>query len=246
MIVLRALFALALGTPLLALATDEPDTPRLGIAPYEAQYKASYSGFPIKAEHRLTRTGNSYEIQIKARNFLGKITEEELFHMDEQGAIVPDRYRNDRSVMGSTRKESMAVDHASDSILAHRKGRESQLDFEPGQLGPLSHQLELARDLRDGVEELNYAVIIRGSIRDYRYERRGEEDLETPMGTLRVLRLERIRDNSDRETELWLAPEFNYQPVLLRQKEDGSSYELTLQSFRFTGESAAVPGAEQQ
>ena len=214
MIVLRALFALALGTPLLALATDEPETPRPGIAPYEAQYKASYSGFPIKAEHRLTRTGNSYEIQIKARNFLGKITEEELFHMDEQGAIVPDRYRNDRSVMGSTRKESMAVDHASGSILAHRK--------------------------------LNYAVIIRGSIRDYRYERRGEEDLETPMGTLRVLRLERIRDNSDRETELWLAPEFNYQPVLLRQKEDGSSYELTLQSFRFTGESAAVPGAEQQ
>ncbi|MEQ9465685.1 MAG: DUF3108 domain-containing protein [Haliea sp.] len=246
MLASKALLILALGTPLLALASSEPDDiPRPAIATYEAQYEASYSGFPIKAEHRLTRSGNGYEIRIKARNFLGKITEEELFHIDGQGAIVPDSYRNDRSIMGTTRKESMAVDHATSSIRADRKGRQAQLDFEPGQLGPLSHQLELARDLQDGVEDLSYAVIIRGSVRDYRYERRGEEDLETPLGTLRVLRLERVRDNSDRETVLWLAPELNYQPVLLRQKEDGSSYELTLQSFRFTGESTATPDAGQ-
>ncbi len=245
MIAPKALLILALCTALPTLAAKVPGTPRPGIAAYEAEYKASYSGFPIKAEHRLTRIGNRYEIRIKARNFLGKITEEELFHMNEQGAIVPDSYRNDRSIMGTTRKESLVVDHSANSILASRKGRESQLDFEPGQLGPLSHQLELARDLQDGVEELSYAVIIRGGIRNYRYERRGEEDMQTPLGTLRVLRLQRVRDNSDRETVLWLAPALNYQPVLLRQEEDGSSYELTLQSFRFTGESAAALGAGQ-
>ena len=96
----------------------------------------------------------------------------------------------------------------------------------------------MARDLQEGAEELSYTVIIRSSIRDYRYQRLGEEDMETALGVLRVVKLERVRDNSDRETTLWLAPELNYQPVLLRQKEDGSTYELTLQSFRFTQENS--------
>jgi hypothetical protein len=233
----NALLLLALWAPLLALAGGEHATSNHSpIATYEAEYSARYSGFPIKAAHSLRQTGNGYALRITARNFLGKITEEELFHLDTQGAIVPDRYEHDRSIMGNKRTESMAVNHTDLTIMSLRKGEQSALDFEPGQLGPLSHQLALARDLREGVEELSYAVIIRGSVRDYRYQRLGEEDMDTALGTLRVVKLERTRDNSDRETLLWLAPEFNYQPVLLRQIEDGSSYELTLQSFRFTRE----------
>ena len=232
----KALLVLALCAPLLAFAANEPaaETGRPGIATYEAEYSARYSGFPIKAEHSLRQTSDGYELRIEARNFLGKITEEEQFHLDAQGAIVPDTYRHDRSIMRNTRKESMAVDHTGMRILSSRKGEQSELDFEPGQLGPLSHQLELARDLRGGVEDLSYAVIIRGSVRDYRYQRLGEESMNTALGTLRVVKLERVRDDSDRETLLWLAPELNYQPVLLRQIEDGSSYELTLQAFQFT------------
>ncbi len=233
----KTLLMLALCTPLVAFAASEPGgTERPGIATYEAEYSARYSGFPIKAAHSLRRTSAGYELKIEARNFLGRITEEEQFHLDEQGAIVPDHYRHDRSVMGNTRKESMTVDHAAMSIHSSRKGEETQLDFQAGQLGPLSHQLELARDLQDGVQELSYAVIIRGSIRDYRYLVLGEENMETALGVLRVVKLERVRDDSDRETTLWLAPELNYQPVLLRQVEEGSSYELTLQSFRITQE----------
>jgi hypothetical protein len=233
MTALKTLLLLALGTALLAFADSEPGLGS-GIATYEAEYSARYSGFPIKAAHSLRRSTDGYELRIEARNFLGRITEEEQFHVDAQGAIVPDRYRHDRSIMRNTRKESMAVDHAGMTILSSRKGEQTELEFQAGQLGPLSHQLELARDLKAGVEDLHYAVIIRGSIRDYRYQRLGEEDMETALGTLRVIKLERVRDDSDRETQLWLAPELNYQPVLLRQKEDGSSYELTLQSFRFT------------
>lgn len=231
----RTLLMLALYAPLVAFAASEADPPgRPDIAPYEAEYSARYSGFPIKAAHSLRRSGDGYELRIEARNFLGKITEEERFHLNDHGAIMPDHYRNERSILRNTRKESMAVDHAGMTIHASRKGEQSELQFKDGQLGPLSHQLELARDLQEGVEELRYAVIIRGSIRDYRYQRLGEEDMDTALGVLRVVKLERVRDDdSDRETTLWLAPELNYQPVLLRQKEDGSSYELTLESFRF-------------
>lgn len=237
MTALRTLLMLALCSPWAAHAGNAPDTTgRQDIAPYEAEYSARYSGFPIKAAHSLRRSGEGYELRIEARNFLGKITEEEQFHLDERGAIIPDNYRHDRSIMRNTRKESMAVDHAGMTVHSSRKGEETRLDFEAGQLGPLSHQLELARDLQEGAEELTYAVIIRGGIRDYRYQRLGEENMDTALGTLRVIKLERVRDNSDRETTLWLAPELNYQPVLLRQNEDGSTYELTLQSFRFTPE----------
>ncbi|MDO8863454.1 DUF3108 domain-containing protein [Haliea sp. E1-2-M8] len=233
----KILLMLALCTSLLAFAAGDAERAP-GITTYEAEYSARYSGFPIKAEHSLRRTSGGYELRVEASNFLGKITEQEQFHLDQQGAIMPDGYRHDRSIMRNTRKESMAVDHAGMTIRSSRKGEQTEMEFEAGQLGPLSHQLELARDLQGGVEELSYSVIIRGGIRDYRYQRLGDEDMETALGTLRVVKLERVRDDSDRETILWLAPELNYQPVLLRQIEDGSSYELTLQSFRFTKENS--------
>lgn len=233
MTALKTLLTPALLAPLLVLAANEADD-RPGVTTYEAEYSASYSGFPIKAEHSLRRTGNGYELRIEASNFLGEIIEEEQFHLDQQGDIMPDAYRNYRSVLFNTREESMTVDHDSMTIHSSRKGEQTELDFEAGQLGPLTHQLELARDLQQGVEELSYTVIIRGGIREYVYQRLGEEDMTTELGTLRVVKLERVREDSDRETTLWLAPELNYQPVLLRQKEDGSTYELTLESFRFT------------
>ena len=156
MTALRTLLMLTLCTPLVALAAMPPDgTDRPDIAPYEAEYSARYSGFPIKAAHSLRRTGEGYELRIEASNFLGKITEEEQFHLDQQGAIIPDSYRHHRSILRNTRTESMAVDHADMTIQSLRKGEQTELDFEAG-----------------------------------------------------------------------------------RQKEDGSTYELTLQSFRFTQENS--------
>jgi len=85
-----------------------------------------------------------------------------------------------------------------------------------------SHLLLLQLDLRAGKRELNYPVSKNGRVRDYHYAVVKEEQLETALGTLNVLRVERIRDpGDDRQTISWFAPTLDFLPVRIQQYEDG-------------------------
>ena len=85
-----------------------------------------------------------------------------------------------------------------------------------------SHLLALQLDLRAGKRELHYAVSKHGRIRDYHYKVTKEESLDTALGKLETIRVERIRDaDDDRQTISWLAPSLDYIPVRIQQFEDG-------------------------
>jgi hypothetical protein len=61
-------------------------------------------------------------------------------------------------------------------------------------------------------------------IYDYGFE--GEETLSTKMGELRTIHIFRSRGDGDEKTELWLAVDYHYLPVKVRQTEkDGSVIE---------------------
>lgn len=212
------------------------------LKPYHAVYQARYNGLAIEAHRYLKVTDNGYQLVTEAKNFLGRIHEEENFHLDANNQLIPDDYRYQRSIFGKSRTETLTVDHDANTSVTQRKGREYQLDFAPGQLGPLSYQLAMAADLSHGVETLSYQVIHRGDIKEYHYRRLAEVDMDTPVGRLRTLPVERVRDDSDRETLLWLAPELNYLPVRLVQKEDGETYEMTLKSITLTPDTDSKTG----
>ncbi|MCK9563001.1 MAG: DUF3108 domain-containing protein [Bacteroidales bacterium] len=215
-----------------ALSADHP-----ALQPYRAVYTARYNRMPIEAHRRLRVDGDGFTLVTEARNLLGRIHEEESFHLDNQGGLIPGDYVYDRSILGTSRKETTAVNAAAGTSVSHRKGEETVLDFHPGQLGPLSYQIAMAadlaaRDLDGDATRLSYTVIHRGRLREYTYEVLNQSvDLDTPLGTLSTIKVERVRENDDRETVLWLAPELNYLPVQLMQVEDGETYEMTIKSF---------------
>ncbi|MFA5493838.1 MAG: DUF3108 domain-containing protein [Porticoccaceae bacterium] len=232
---------------LLAVTAAHADEPPAAekppvLQPYHAVYQARYNGLPIEAHRYLRVTDNGYQLVTEAKNFLGRIHEEENFHVDADNRLIPDDYRYQRSIFGKSRTETVTVDHDANKSVTRRKGREHQLDFAPGQLGPLSYQVAMAADLSHDVETLSYQVIHRGDIKQYRYRRLAEVDMDTPVGRLRTLPVERVRDDSDRETVLWLAPELNYLPVRLVQKEDGETYEMTLKSITLTPDTDSKTG----
>lgn len=93
----------------------------------------------------------------------------------------------------------------------------------------LFFQLALTAPPPDG--RLAYTVFNGKKLRDYVYEVRGEERLETPLGTLRTLHLARVADGDGR-FEAWLAIDRHYLPVrVLKRDEDGRDAELMLQSI---------------
>ncbi|MCL5059395.1 MAG: DUF3108 domain-containing protein [Candidatus Thermoplasmatota archaeon] len=93
----------------------------------------------------------------------------------------------------------------------------------------LFFQLALTVPPPDG--QLSYRVFNGKKLRDYRYEVRGEETLETALGALRTLHLARAADGDGR-FEVWLAIDRYYLPVrVLRSDDKGSEMELVLLSI---------------
>lgn len=83
----------------------------------------------------------------------------------------------------------------------------------------LLYQYSLMMDMATPGAPLEYPVADGGGLKDYRFERLGEESLETPLGRLKTVKLRRIGDK--RNTTLWCAPAYGFLPVRIEQRKDG-------------------------
>jgi len=93
----------------------------------------------------------------------------------------------------------------------------------------LFFHLALTAPLPDGL--LTYTVFNGKKLRNYAYDVRGEETLETGLGALRTLHLVR-RSDVDGRFEIWLAIDRHYLPVrILRAEKAGVDGELAILSI---------------
>ena len=226
-LIIRSLLLLLIITVQSALAVDSAST--LQLTPYNATYEASFNGMAVAATRSLQVVDGNYRLSTTAKSFLGGIKESETFRVLD-GTIVVNTYQHERSLLGSKREESLTTDHNSGIVHYTRKNKVRDITLQPGYLGPMSYQIQIRRDLLAGATSFDYQVMHRGKVREYRFETIGEETLSTAAGNIKCVRLKRIRDDDERETEFWMARDMDYLLVKLRQKEDNEIYELTLAS----------------
>ncbi|WP_365977756.1 DUF3108 domain-containing protein [Thiobacillus sp.] len=94
----------------------------------------------------------------------------------------------------------------------------------------LFFQFALTAPPPDG-QRLTYQVFNGKKLRDYTYEVRGEDMLDTALGTLRTLHIARVADDDGR-FEAWLAIDHHYLPVrVLRSDDAGREMELRVRSI---------------
>ena len=71
----------------------------------------------------------------------------------------------------------------------------------------------------------------RGKTKQYDYRVVAEEVLETAIGPLNVVKVEKITEgDDDRQITVWLATDWDYLIVKLQQSQDGDSHQLELRS----------------
>jgi hypothetical protein len=67
----------------------------------------------------------------------------------------------------------------------------------------------------------------------YEYSFEGEETINTKMGSLKTVHLVRVAAEGEKKTELWLASEYQYVPVKIRESgKDGKVYELLVKRIK--------------
>ncbi|MEH6466943.1 MAG: DUF3108 domain-containing protein [Porticoccus sp.] len=193
----------------------------LALTPYTLSYAATYNGMDISAERQLTLNGDRYVLTTTAKNLFSSIEEEGAFLLDEKRGIVDQGYQYKRNILGIKKTEKLRYDREVGVANYKTKKKKRQVTLENGYLNRLSYQVQLQRDLINQVSPLQYQVISRGRLKQYNFETQGEETLDTPLGKIKALKVKRIREDDERETLFWFAPEWNYLLVQLWQREEG-------------------------
>lgn len=128
-------------------------------------------------------------------------------------------------------KRSSARFDAQQLTLLPARGAPRHFSYSTPPQDALSLFFQLALDVPASGGQLGYTVFNGKKLREYRYASRGEVVLETALGPLRTLHLERA-GGADGRFEVWLAIDRHYLPVrLLRQDDEGNTIELQIQNI---------------
>jgi hypothetical protein len=142
--------------------------------------------------------------------------------------LVPEEFWDQRG----DKRSSARFDSANDTLmLTPVKGAPRHFAYQGDVQDTLSLFFQFALTAPPPAGPLSYTVFNGKKLRDYRYEVRGEETLETELGALRTLHLARTADG-DGHFEIWLAIDRHYLPVrVLRSDDKGNEMELVLLSI---------------
>lgn len=225
---LTPVWILLLGTTLLPGVSrgDEP-------SPFQLVYRASSRGLSATAERRLVRSeddhfilSNSMTVRVAGIR-MGSVTERSDMRWQNQ-SLLPQAYLYQQTGIGGT-IETVDFDWAALTAASSEEDEDWTLPLTPGVWDKLGYQLQLSRELMVRSQgDFEFQVLDTDEIEPMLYRVSGEEVLDTTVGKLNTLRLDRVRaPESRRQTTFWLARDWEMVLVKLVQVS-GSGAETTL------------------
>lgn len=205
---------------------------------FTAKYKGKHSGLTITSTRELRqRDDGTFLFKSKVKSTFASITEQSVFTLGSapQKIMIPQSYHYERSVFGAKTKEWINFDW--ENFVAHyerekkpEKARTHELVI--GMLDVPLYQLQLQRDVLAGEEQLHYTFVKPHKIKALAFQVDGEDTINVGDKAYKAIKVSRVNTEDDKETTVWLIPEFNYQiGKIVHVEEDGASYKIDLTSY---------------
>ena len=222
----------------------QPDTAQVDtLAPFHVQYRLYVSKIPttIKADLwlRATEQPDAYEMEMLVKSFL--ITNRETSQFTWNNCQPRSHhYVHEFRGFGRRRNYDMQFSWDPPRVDSQYKGKQHQFGIEEDTLDELTLLLRARCVLSKGDKEFNATTAYGKKIRKHHMQVVGRETLDTPVGDVDCLVIEKKRDNdSDRRTLFWVAPSLNYMLVKAKHIENRALFgELILRDLK-TGPHAA-------
>lgn len=244
-------FGLALSTLSLSMATfsAEPSpttehtaTPLI-LKPFDVSYTIKASNIPFDgyAESKLTENKDrQWELSFDVSALVLHYSEKSRFTYNHQHAIQPISYEMNKSVFGSETVDRIQFDWKTAKATYFRKNKQNIISLIPGSLDDMSYQAQLRQDLIENKHALTYTLVEKHKLSTLKFRRDGEESLKTPLGTIKTLRLKTVRDNNKRETWIWMAPQWQYLPVKIKQRTGSQTFEAEITKGTMAGKPLVI------
>ncbi len=234
----KRIFLIIVTASLLLLSSLSAAEPPL---PFTAYYDARFQGFKADAEISLTQLDATEYLAnstIKIRLFGAAVsTIRESSHFEWlNDRPQPYQYEYSQSGLGG-RSRSVNFDWQNNLAVARVKNESIELSLAGSTLDELSMYSFIKQEINRGNNDIIFSVVNRNKIEEYRYQTIGEEEVITESGVFSAIKVERIRENSSRLTQLWFATNHDMLLIKLFQRDpDGDEFEITLSSAQVNGE----------
>lgn len=176
--------------------------------------------------------------------FLGARVEETSTLYEQDGQLGTRQYAYKQKVAWRDRERSLQVDMASGAVDERDRKQRWNYHAEGPVLDRHALVLAVSQDLAADGQVHPHAVAHKGEVSEWRFEQGQPENVVTGVGTMRAVRLERIRDNKERRTISWHAEQFGWLPVVIEQIEpDGKQYRMQLKRWTLAPAGGVVADA---
>lgn len=157
--------------------------------------------------------------------------------------VYPLRYQSERRLFFKTRKTRISFNWPKKTVVIEggKKGGSREASLAKGGLDPMALELQVRSDLAAGRVPKEYVLVDEKGARPQRFHVLGEETIEVPAGKYVTIKVERIHDDPERQTQFWFAKELDYLPVRVLQVDDGEKFLFDLKSYTPATEVASEP-----
>ncbi|MFN2287487.1 MAG: DUF3108 domain-containing protein [Chromatocurvus sp.] len=206
------------------------DSPPSFLRPYKSVYNTTAHGLSIKLERQLSIDENRRcTLTSEGSLLVVGLSEISSFRLT-QGQVEPISYVYQGTGLISRRREVHFMPE-SPVIRSLYKNEWYALPDAGHTLDRMSQQEQMRLNLLahdDVPQEMTFTVADGRKVKDYTLELMGSERLQTPMGKVDTLQYERQRDNDERLSQLWVAPDWDYLIVKTLHIENGKTIEANL------------------
>lgn len=216
----------------IGFAKAEDHTPTL----FEADYSIRVKGAQIaKMTRRFSRHENGayqYYSETRTTGLMSLFRKDHIIENSEwqlqAQKLVPMDYYYDHSGGKKDRKVKITFDWENNRITNSIDGSSWKMPTAPNVMDKLLYQLAIMYDLQAGKTSLQYTVADGGKTKIYNFEILGEETVNTPLGKLLTVKLERHKPNSRRKSTLWCAKDLGYLPIKVENIETDGKITVAL------------------
>lgn len=217
------------------------------LKPYHLSYKTTAKGLSMDLERslKLTEKGD-YLLTNQGKILLAGFIETSVFEQHE-GTITPKRYVYQGTGLISQKRE-LLFDAELNTIKSYDKKIWHELELRPATYDRVSQLEQLRLSLILGADpKMGFAVEIadRKKIKHYKLNFAGEEVIETDLGPIATIRFHRGAEDDERESNIWLAPSWDFLLVKTTHIEDGTLIAATVSEAYLDGLSLSVTPAEE-
>jgi hypothetical protein len=221
---------------------------------YQAVYDLYMDG-KLRGETRIRfdRDGQHWSFANEAEGlkglagFLGAETIESAAGTWKDGLVLPEEFSHRYEIAFRKDGWSARFDWESGKVHTNHDDEELQLPLEQGVVDPLGLTLVMQLRLNQDLDTWEIPIVDEDKIDLQRFRVMKREPVETKLGCLDTVEVERVRENSKRYSSVWFAPRLDFITArMVHGKREGHEFEIRIRELTLNGDpvtaTAPCPG----